>query len=218
MGSGKSTVGRLLAARGVAVIDTDDLARRVTAPGTPGHDAVLSHFGPVVAGPGGTLDRRALAGLVFNDDEQLHALEAITHPLITAELERRLAELDGRPFVVIEIPLLDARRRRDLRIDLVVVVDTKAEVAVRRAAGRGLSAKEVRARQRRQPSPEERLALADRVVVNSKSMSQLAGAVDELWSFLNDQVEPRPEPAGAADVPAGAPVAGPRARGEDAPA
>lgn len=189
MGSGKSTVGRLLAARGATVIDADELARALTAPGTEGHAAVLARFGPPVTAGNGTLDRKALASVVFNDPAQLADLEGITHPLVTHELEQRLAVLGHEPFVVIELPLLDEESRRRLGIDIVILVETDSEVAVQRAAQRGLGPDDVRARQRNQPDEAERRAMADKVLHNNTSMSQLAAAVDELWPFLVERAE-----------------------------
>jgi dephospho-CoA kinase len=93
IGAGKSTVGRALANRGATVIDADQVAREVIAPGSPGERAVLERFGPGVAGPDGHIDRGALAGVVFADPAERLALEAITHPLIRQELTRRVASL-----------------------------------------------------------------------------------------------------------------------------
>jgi dephospho-CoA kinase len=93
LGAGKSTVGRALAGRGATVIDADQVAREVVAPGSPGERAVLERFGPGVAGPDGHIDRSALAGVVFADPAERLALEAITHPLIRQELTRRVASL-----------------------------------------------------------------------------------------------------------------------------
>jgi dephospho-CoA kinase len=93
IGTGKSTVGRALAGLGATVIDADQVAREVIAPGSPGERAVLERFGPGVAGPDGHIDRGALAGVVFADPAERLALEAITHPLIRQELTRRVASL-----------------------------------------------------------------------------------------------------------------------------
>ena len=97
LGSGKSTVGRALAARGAAVIDADRVARDVLAPGSPGAQAVLDHFGARCPPSDGSVDRQALAAIVFADPDQRAALEAITHPLVHHEVARRVAEL-GDPW------------------------------------------------------------------------------------------------------------------------
>jgi dephospho-CoA kinase len=157
LGAGKTTVGKALAARGAVVIDADQVARDVTAPGSPGELALLEHFGDRAAaspGPGGGtkhLDRSALADIVFSDASKRLALEAITHPLIRAEVLRRAALADNvavahNGVVVIEIPLLDERRKVDYRLDVVVLVDTPDDLAVQRAMGRGMTEPAARAR------------------------------------------------------------------------
>jgi dephospho-CoA kinase len=104
IGCGKSTVASWLAARGAVVIDADEVARDVTTPGRPAHDAVLARFGDAVRGPGGTLDRAALARIVFANSAELAELEAIVHPavrpVILAAIEE--AEAEGAPAVAIE--------------------------------------------------------------------------------------------------------------------
>jgi len=104
IGCGKSQVARWLAELGVAVVDADAAARAVTAPGHPVHDEVLRHFGPSVAGSDGTLDRAALARLVFADPERLRELEAIVHPAVRPRILEALdqAERDGAAAVAIE--------------------------------------------------------------------------------------------------------------------
>ncbi len=195
LGAGKSTVGKALAARGAAVIDADQVARDVTAPGSPGERAVLERFGDRATGRSGRadeaarLDRKALADIVFSDEAERLALEAITHPLIRAEVLRRLAlagndALAGNGVVVVEIPLLDGQRKVDYGLDVVVLVDTPEDVAVRRAVGRGMTEREARARTAAQPSGAQRRLLADRAFVNAGSLEDLENAVDELWAWL----------------------------------
>ena len=206
LGSGKSTIGRALAARGAAVIDADQVAREVVAPGSPGEQAVLERFGPTVTGPDGHIDRAALASVVFADPTERLALEAITHPLIREEIGRRLAKLDeeagagqqgqgpevaggSRPIatpeiVVIELPLLDRSRQRDYSFDVVVVVDAPEELAVQRSVRRGMSEQDARARIAAQPAATERLALADRVLVNDGDLGRLEALIDDVWAWL----------------------------------
>jgi dephospho-CoA kinase len=195
LGAGKTTVGKALAARGAVVIDADQVARDVTAPGSPGELALLEHFGDRAAaspGPGGGtkhLDRSALADIVFSDASKRLALEAITHPLIRAEVLRRAALADNvavahNGVVVIEIPLLDERRKVDYRLDVVVLVDTPDDLAVQRAMGRGMTEPAARARMAAQPSSSQRRALADRSLANDGSLDDLENAVDELWGWL----------------------------------
>jgi dephospho-CoA kinase len=192
LGSGKSTVGLLLALRGAVVVDADQVARDVVAPGTPGLQAVLSRFGPGVGAPGGGLDRGALARLVFADPVQRKALEGLIHPLIRSEVEARLqaAEEAGAQVAVIELPLLDGTRRAQYALDCVVVVDAPEDLSVRRAMGRGWSEAEVRARMAAQPSDEDRRKVADWVLANSGSRDELRDRVDDLWEWLLARVAP----------------------------
>ena len=183
LGSGKSTVGRALAARGAAVIDADRVARDVLAPGSPGAQAVLDHFGARVRRADGSVDRQALAAIVFADHDQRAALEAITHPLVHHEVGRRVAEL-GDTVVVVEIPLLDAARRHQYGFDVVVLVETAPGTAVRRAVGRGMAEADARARMAAQPTAAQRRQVADRTLLNDGSRADLEAAVDDLWAWL----------------------------------
>ncbi len=183
LGSGKSTVGRALAARGAAVIDADQVARDVLAPGTPGAQAVLDHFGERARRPDGSIDRKALAAIVFADPGQRAALEAITHPLVHQEVRRRVAGL-ANTVIVVEIPLLDAARRHQYGFDVVVLVETTPDTAVRRAVGRGMTEADARARTAAQPTAAERRQVADHSLANDGSPAELEAAVDALWDWL----------------------------------
>src|SRR5271170_738482 len=188
LGAGKSTVGKALAARGAIVIDADQVAREVTAQGSPGERAVLEHFGDRAtarSGPGEPphLDRKSLGDIVFSDASERLALEAITHPLIRSEVLRRVA-LAQAEVVVIEIPLLDKSRRFDYGLDVVVLIDAPEKVAVQRAVARGLTETGARARMAAQPAAAARRLLADRVLVNDGSMEDLESGVDDLWGWL----------------------------------
>jgi dephospho-CoA kinase len=183
LGSGKSTVGHALAARGAALIDADEVARAVVAPGTPGERAVLARFGPRVISADGHIDRKALAAIVFADPAERRALEGITHPLVHEQIAKQLSALES-PVIVLELPLLTTASRHQYELDLVVLVDTPKEMAVRRAVGRGMGEQDVRARMAAQPSEGEWRAAADWVLVNDGDEAQLERAVDELWERL----------------------------------
>lgn len=186
LGAGKSTVGRALAARGAVVIEADEVARQVIAPGSTGERAVLGHFGPGVAGPDGAIDRAALARLVFSSPPDRLALEAITHPLIRDEVARRVAAAGaaGQDVVVVELPLLNVARRQQYRLDVVVVVDAPTEVAVARAVARGMNEDDARNRLAALPTNDERHSIADRVLVNAMGLEELGAQVSELWDWL----------------------------------
>lgn len=183
IGSGKSTVSALLAERGAVVVDADAIVRDLQRPGMPVFEAMVERFGPGIVAADGTLDRPAVAALVFDDPAALADLNAIVHPAVGAEIARRLAEEAATDHVVVlDVPLLVESGRAGL--DGVVVVDVGPEVAVRRVVEhRGMPEADARARMRRQASREERLARADRVVDNSGTLDDLRRQVDDLWAW-----------------------------------
>ena len=189
IGSGKSEVERLLAERGAAVVDADRLAREVVAPGTPGLAAVLAEFGAAVKAPDGSLDRAALAALVFTDAAALRRLEAIVHPLVAARAAALVADAErqGCPVVVYSVPLLvENGLVHDHDHDVVVVVDAEDEVRLDRLVRlRGMAEPDARARMAAQASREQRLAAADVVIGNDGTPAELAEQVDALWRDLS---------------------------------
>ena len=161
IGSGKSTVSAALAERGAVVVDADAIVRDLQAPGQPVLAAMVEGFGPQILAADGTLDRQAVADLVFSDAEALARLNAIVHPAVGAEIARRLeAQAATDHVVVLDVPLLVESGRSDLAG--LVVVDLDPEVAVARlVAQRGFTEADARARIARQASREDRLARAD---------------------------------------------------------
>lgn len=196
IGTGKSTVAAMLAERCAAVVDADEIAREVVAPGGPAYDAVVMRFGEEVLGPDGSLDRAALAALVFDDASALANLNAITHPAIGVVMLERLQSLDrtsegenaSPPLIAVAvIPLLRPAHVEVLSLAAVVVVDSPTEVAIRRLVEeRGMDEGDARARAAAQPSREERLVLADYVVENGSTPENLATEVEALWRWLTD--------------------------------
>jgi dephospho-CoA kinase len=177
--SGKSTVAGRFAELGVPVIDADEAARAVVAPGRPGLAQVLERFGSDVAGENGELDRRALRELIFKDRGSRRDLEAILHPLIRADMERN-AELAVGPYVVMAIPLLVEGGARD-RVDRVLVVDVDEVVQLQRVRARdGCTEEQARAILASQASRSVRLAAADDVLLNTGTVTELRQAVDRL--------------------------------------
>jgi dephospho-CoA kinase len=181
IGSGKSSVARLLAARGAVVIDADAISREVVAVGTPGLAAVLAEFGDGVRGPDGGLDRPALGRIVFADRGALARLNAIVHPLVAARRADLLAAVPPDAVVVEDIPLL-AETGAGGHHDLVVVVVTAEAVRIERLRqDRGMTGDEARARIAAQATDEQRAAIADVLVPNDGTPDELAGRVDALW-------------------------------------
>ena len=194
IGTWKSTVAKMLAARGAAVVDADEIAKEIVAPGGAAYDAVVERFGRGVVSGDGTVDRAALAAIVFSDPAALDDLNSITHPVIGAMMLARLVSLDGpdagsgagAPGVaVVVVPLLRPAHVDALGLVRVVVVDCPTEVAVARLVeARGMDETDARARIAAQPSREERLAIADYVVDNSSTPAHVASEVDALWAWL----------------------------------
>ncbi len=195
IGSGKSTVSARLAELGARVVDADAIVREVQAPGTEVFAAIVERFGDDVVAEDGSLDRPALAAKVFNDTDELKALNAIVHPAVgvgIAEALAAAAETDD--VVILDVPLLVESGRDDMAA--MVVVDLDPEIAVARLIEhRGFTEEDARARMSRQASRDERLAKADKVLDNNGSVEDLIAQVDALWPWLQAQppVPPAPE-------------------------
>lgn len=181
IGSGKSTVSALLAARGALVIDADRIAREVVQPGTPGLAAVVEAFGEKVLTAGGSLDRPALAAIVFGDPEARQRLDGIVHPLVRACSAELAAAAPGDAVVVHDVPLLVETGQAG-SYDLVLVVQADPEVRVRRLVQRGLDEADARARMAVQADDDQRRAVADVVLDNSGTEAELAAQVDRFWA------------------------------------
>jgi dephospho-CoA kinase len=199
IGSGKSAVGSVLASFGAHVVDADKLAREVVQRGSHGFGAVVAEFGPSVVAPDGSLDRSALAAVVFHQPDRLHDLEAIVHPLVESLAAERLAEGADSPLVVYEVPLSERippfGGGSGAAQPVLVVVDAPDEVRRARLRQRGLSDEQITARMANQPTREAWLARADRVIDNSGDLDALALEVAQLWSELTD-ASPPVSPAG----------------------
>jgi dephospho-CoA kinase len=173
-----------LAEHGAVVIDSDVLAREVVEPGTPGHAAVVTAFGPSVVGRDGALDRPALARLVFSDSELLAVLNGIVHPLVRARADSIASCAPDDAIVVQDVPLLVETGLADA-FDLVVVVDAPEEDRVNRMIqDRAMSAEQVRERIAVQADRQQRIEAADYVLDNSGTRAALLAQVDRLWADL----------------------------------
>ena len=181
IGSGKSTVAGMLAAKGAVIVDADVLARRVVEPGSPVLARLVEEFGSDILLIDGTLDRSLLARRAFASERATRHLNEITHPPIRELAEAELAEGESNGDVVVyEMPLLVETGQVSL-VDLVVVVDVAEETQVRRSMARGLSESDVRARMARQVSRERRLEAADHVIANDGDIDSTRDQVDALW-------------------------------------
>lgn len=188
IGSGKSTVARMLNDRGAVVIDADRLAREVVEPGEPALDEIAARFGDHLIDADGGLDRAGLAAIVFADDGARTDLEEITHPRIGERMASRyvaaVRAADGDDVtVVLDHPLLVETGLHTSQ-DVVVVVVADEELRVTRLVERGLPEEDARARMRSQATDDERAAVADHVLDNNGDLQDLEEQVATLWSAL----------------------------------
>jgi dephospho-CoA kinase len=177
IGSGKSTVADAFAALGVPVIDTDVIARELTAAGGAALQAIRAAFGETLVRADGTLDRVALRRRVFADAAARHQLEAILHPAIRQRVEQTLAHLTAR-YALLVIPLLVETGTYREVLKRILVVDCPEEIQIARVMSRsGLARDEVMAILAAQAMRAERLAVADDVILNTASIEDLRAEV-----------------------------------------
>lgn len=187
IGSGKSTVARMLRSRGAVVLDADMLARDAVERGTAGFEKVIARFGDAVISPDGTLDRASLASTVFADESARADLESIVHP----EVRRAIAEAvamraDTDEVIVVDSPLLIETGAHE-GFPVVIVVTAPAQERVARLQARGMVRDDIRARMAAQMPLEDKVAYADVVLDNGGSEPDLEGQVERLWADLRDR-------------------------------
>lgn len=187
IGSGKSTVAQLLAARGAVIVDADAIAREIVEPGEPALEEIRQAFGDELIDSDGRLMRSRLADIVFDDPQALARLNSITHPRIAARSAALLEAAPPGALVIYDMPLLVEQGPAALAgWDAIIVVDAADEVRLMRLADRGLSREDALRRMAAQATREQRAAAADYVLDNSAGLDDLARAVDDLWGELTD--------------------------------
>jgi dephospho-CoA kinase len=190
IGSGKSTVSVLLAEYGAVVVDADQIARDLQTAGSPVLDRMAERFGAEIINDDGSLDRGAVAAIVFGDSAEarqaLTDLNAIVHPAMQGEIKRQIAvQADTDRVVVLDFPLLGENPRDD--IAATVVVDVDPEIAVSRLVEfRGMDEADARKRIASQIDRDDRLATASHVVDNSGDLEALRDRVAGLWAQLTE--------------------------------
>ena len=202
IGSGKSTVCEHLVRLGAILIDADALVRELQAPGGAVYGLMVERFGAGIVASDRTLDRPAIADIVFNDKAALRDLNGIVHPVVNAEIRAQIrAQAETDELIVLDIPLLVEGLVRDGRVRYVtsgiLVVDTPTDVAVARLVEhRGFSEADARARIAAQVTREQRLELADFVVDNSGFADALEAQLLNAWEWARGlpPTEPTPEP------------------------
>jgi len=192
IGSGKSTVARMLADRGAVVVDADLIAREIVE--RPEVLAALAErFGPEILAADGTLDRAALAERAFVTDELRKELEAITHPPIGEEFLRRVAAAPADGIVVHDVPLL-VESTRGYQYGGVIVVVAPKEVRLRRLEERGVPRADAERRMALQATDEERAAVATWIFDNSGAVADLERQIEAIWPDLVARAKPEEEP------------------------
>ena len=187
VGSGKSTVAEMLREMGAEVVDADQAAHEVYAPGTPGFDAVVREFGPEFVREDGTIDRNRLGALVFNDEPALRRLNAIVHPLVREWMAARTADAAerGATIVIQDVPLLFENGLEGL-FSSVLLVYAPAEVQLERLVqGRGLPPGRARSMIAAQLPIEEKRKRAHHVVDNSGTIEETRRQVEEVWAQMS---------------------------------
>ena len=173
----------MLAERGAAIVDADQIARDLQSAGSPVLAAMAERFGDHIIRDDGELDRAAVASIVFSDEQALKDLNGIVHPAMQAEIQRQIDEHRGTDrIVVLDFPLLGENPRKGLAAT--IVVDIPYDLALERAVTRGMERDDVRNRINSQITREQRLETATHVVDNSGDLPSLTTQVDELWSQL----------------------------------
>ena len=186
IGSGKSTVARYLAELGAHVIDYDQIAKDIVAPGEPALTDIEARFSEAVIDPEtGELRRAELAKIVFNDPQALKDLNHITHPRINeraAEIQQEIMASDPGAVIVRDVPLLTPTSEAAQGVDLIVAVSVDTEIRVQRLKEiRGMDEADARRRIANQKTDEERAAFADVVLENNGTPAELKAQVDDLW-------------------------------------
>ena len=183
IGSGKSTVASMLAAKGAVIIDADQISREIVEPGQPALEEIVAVFGAGVLRPDGSLDRGELARLAFADKAMTKRLNAIMHPRISAESASRIASAPPGSVVIYDMPLL-VETGQASAVSRVVVVDVPVSIQRERAIARGLEPADVDRRIEVQATREQRLAVASDVIDNSGTLERTQEQVDALWQSL----------------------------------
>jgi len=183
IGAGKSTVADMFSKLGAVVVRSDELARQVIEPNTPGFQKVLSRFGNQILQENGSIDRQKLAQIVFNDSKALKDLEEIIHPLVRNKTNELIDSQTQETIVVNEVPLLLEKNMENL-FDFLVVVVSSEKNRINRLLKRGISEEEAMKRMRLQVNDELRKSSADFLISNDGSIEQLEADVAKVWQAL----------------------------------
>ncbi|AZO95851.1 dephospho-CoA kinase [Halocella sp. SP3-1] len=184
--SGKSTVSGILKELGAVIIDADKIAHQSMKYGTRAWEMIVETFGQYIQNDDGSINRRRLAGLVFNDQQKKKELESITHPIIISEIKNMVNSLADNEVIVIDAPLLFEVGLDEL-VDCVWVVYTSRDIQLERLKERdSLTTDEAVSRIEAQLSIKEKCQMADFVIDNNGGIRELKQKIIKLWSDLNE--------------------------------
>jgi dephospho-CoA kinase len=181
IGAGKSSAGSLLARLGAIHISADQLAREILERGEEGYNQVLAHFGDQIL-VNGAIDRKLLAEIVFRDPEKRNQLEKITHPLIQERFKEIRSSLPPSSVIVYEIPLLVENSARISDFDVILAIETEAEIRIARLAERGFTRQQVQGRMASQSTDVERRAIAHHLIENNGDKEELLRSLEQWWA------------------------------------
>jgi dephospho-CoA kinase len=184
IGSGKSTVAKMLSDFGAVVIDADVIAREVLLPGNAGYTSAIAAFGAGILDAEGNIDRKSLAKLVFENPIELAKLEAIVHPAVIARVAAIRASVPESAVVVYDTPLMFEKQLQG-QFDKILMVVSDKELRRTRLVERGLELGDIEARMANQATDEQRISIADFVIENNGSHEQLQEQVAKVWQQIS---------------------------------
>ena len=184
IGSGKSTVAKILSDLGAVVIDADVIAKEVLLPGTSGFESAVNTFGSTILDNEGNIDRKILAKRVFENPNELAKLEAIVHPAVIARVATIRESLPKTAVVVYDTPLMFEKQLQG-QFDKVLMVVADSDLRRSRLVERGLDPADITARLANQATDEQRVTIADFVVENNGTYEQLQEQVAKVWQQLS---------------------------------
>lgn len=191
IGTGKSTTSQIIRSFGVPVIDADVVSRSLLSPGSPYVSQVADLFGNQVLDQSGNIDRKALANIIFASEEMRKKLEALLHPLVRFEMEKRIQDFkdQGEAFIVLDIPLLFEKGYWQNKVDEIWLVDTTQELQIKRIREReSWSEKEILDRIYAQMPLKEKRLLANKIILNNGSIEELENQISDLISETKNDI------------------------------